>query len=271
MTVPTTACLCLGLCFVVAQLASAQVDTVRVRRHELVFVAGVSDGQRFDATASPLQFGGRGSSAIVAYAGTYGRTSVSASIDGAERHLAPITGVASTGGATASERLDEADAQATLSRRWESDARHGTFSVGANVTTSLAVTHHTYSDPSKTASDFALGLATLGPAVGWSQSIGHGAAQVDVSTPLIGVIDHPYSDIRTDDGSVRTIRVANVGAIRGLSGAVTYAVSARDRVGVLCTYRVRLLHFADVQPLRSVSQTLGIGIVTRWGQGAPRR
>jgi hypothetical protein len=261
MTVPTTAC----LVFLAAQFASAQVDTLRPRRHELMLVAGVSDGQRLDATASPLQFGGLGSSAVVAYTSTYDRTAVGASIDGAQRHLSVINGAA-----TASELLSETNAQATWTRRWESPARRGAFSVGADLTASLAVTHHTYTDPAKTASDFALGLVTLGPIVGWSQSIGRGAAQVDVATPLVGVIDHPYSDIRINDGSVRTVRVANVATIHGLSGALTYAVAARDRLSVLCTYRVRLLHVADVQPLRSVSQTFGVGIVTRWGEGRIR-
>lgn len=258
MTVPTAAC----LLFAAVQLASAQVDSVRPRRHEFLVAVSVSDGQRLDATASPLQFGGRGSGALVAYDVAYGRTSVGVSVDAAERHLAAISGQA-----TPSERLDEANAQATVTHRWESPARHGAFSLGADMTTSLTVTHHTYSDPAKTASDFGLGLATLGPIVGWSQSVGRGAARVEVTTPLIGIIDHPYSDIRTNDGSVRAVRVANVGAIRGLSGAVTYAVSSHDRVGLVCTYRVRLLHFADVQPLRSVSQTLGVGVVTRWGEG----
>jgi hypothetical protein len=85
---------------------------------------------------------------------------------------------------------------------------------------------------------------------------------------VIALADHPYSDTRSSD-SPTTLRFAGFPSLRGLNGALTYAPAEHRRVGVVYAYRFAVRDYADVQPLRTASQSLAIGIVTRFGRGAP--
>lgn len=58
-TALVSACLCIGF----AHAVSAQRDTSTARRNEVAVFTGLSQTQRFDATASPSTFSGRGNHA----------------------------------------------------------------------------------------------------------------------------------------------------------------------------------------------------------------
>src|SRR5256885_1844867 len=99
-------------------------------------------------------------------------------------------------------------------------------------------------------------LDTRSNAVARSEiAIGGGLASFDMSVPAIGWVDHPYSDARTTRSRIDA-RFATASTLRGMDGAVTYSPAALQRFGLEYSYRVRVFHYADVQPLRSVTQSL---------------
>jgi hypothetical protein len=140
------------------------------------------------------------------------------------------------------------------------------FSVGVDVATTVAVTTHHYDDPTNNVSDFYIGAVTLGPSATFRHAIGGGIAAFRLSVPAVGLVDHPYSDARTADARVDA-RFATANVLRGIETSVSYAPAATARFGIEYAYRLHMLDYADVQPLRSVSQSLSIGVVRRFGAG----
>ena len=88
--------------------------------------------------------------------------------------------------------------------------------------------------------------------------------QFRLSTPVIGLVDHPYSDLKVPNAA-DDFRAASIGSLRGLTGTVSYAPIDSRRFGLMWTDRVALVRYDDVQPVRAVSQTLTVGLVTRLG------
>jgi hypothetical protein len=265
-TTPMTACLCVAALFSVR----AQVEGAPRRNGELAVYAGIAQGEQLNATASPLTFRGRGFDGAVDYRRALrGERFVFAiSANGGMRSVTTIDGSGSSAAAAGSERITDGRITASLLRRFGGDSTGRGFAAGVAVATDLAVTAHRYADPTRHVSDFLAGFAMIGPSVSWRQPIGGGAARAQISVPLVALADHPYSDLRSDY-SPTSVRFAGPGTLRGLSGAVTYAPADRRRAGVVTAYRFSLLDYADVQPLRAVSQSLSVGVVVRFG-GASR-
>ena len=259
-----TACLCV----VAAQLATAQVDSARSLRTEFAVAVGIAHTERLDATASPVRFGGQGFDAVAHYRRTRGTLLLTASIDVGTRDLVPQARSEGTG-----ERLTSGDVHVSVLRQLgdrasRSSSRSG-IAVGVDVAATIDVSAHHYADPNASISDFLIGAVTVGPAVSWERRVAGGTALVHVTAPVVGFVDHPYSDTRAAEARV-TARFVTVREFRGLAGAIIYAPSVRRRVGIEYAYRFRLLGYADLQPVHSASQALSVGVVTRFGPLGPR-
>lgn len=254
-----TACLCV----VAAQLAAAQVDTARSLRTELAVAVGFAHTDRLDATASPVRFGGQGYDVVAHYRRTRGNLVVASSIDFGTRDLVPP---ARSDGPD--ERLTSGNVHVSVLRqlgdRASGASSRSGIAVGVNVAATIDVTAHHYADPNASVSDFLIGAVTLGPAVSWERRVAGGTALVHVTAPLVGFVDHPYSDTRAAEARVNA-RFVTVREFRGLAGAIVYTPAVRRRVGIEYAYRFRLLGYADLQPIHSASQALSVGVVTRFG------
>ncbi len=254
----TMACIC-----ATAQIAFAQVDPAP-SRSEIAVAVGVAQTNQFDATASPLQFGGHGLDFRSRYARTAGRWAFTAGFDGGLRSLTPDRSLT-----LGDERITQGEFRLDLQRALGA-SRTPAFSVGLALSTDVGVTAHHYDDPGQSVSNFVMGAITLGPSVGWRHAIGGGLARVNLSVPLVGIVDHPYTDVRAATSNF-DMHVVNASTLRGLSADLSYSPAALRRFGIEYGYRLRLLNYADVQPLRSMSQSLTIGVVRRFGRGGDER
>ena len=222
--------------------------------------AGFAWDDRRDDTASPLRFGGRGWSAALGYDRLVMNYSTLGWLDGGEQSL--------TSGATQStERLSSGALDVMLLRHVGAPASSRRIDLGLDVRTSLAITSHRYADPSLPSTTFAFGLFALGPAASVRQEIGGGVARASVSTPAIAWVDHPYSEIRSATSRVQ-MRFASITRLRAVDVGFSYAGNERRRIGVTYAYRLGVLRYDDVQPVRSITQTLSIGVTARLGRGS---
>lgn len=255
---PMTACLSVAA----FHIAFAQTDSLRAPHNDLVLSLGATQIEQLDATASPLRFGGQGYDATARYTRSSGLYTLSASLDGGPSRLSPLASPTHI-----TERVTAGELRIAIRRSLAESTPAARLSVGADVATMLSVTTHHYDDPTASVSDFVIGSITIGPSVAWRQSIGAGTGTIQFGVPLVGFVDHPYSDTRTATTLIDA-RFATASTIRGVSASVSYAPALSRRVGVEYAYRLRTLQYADVQPLRSVSQAISVGLVTRLGQNS---
>ena len=218
--------------------------------------AGIGQSDRVDMTASPIQFGGRGLDINGSFERSFGSLCVVASGRGGRKTLTPTTGSSSL------ERLTDGEMSITALRAFRTEASAPrALAFGAELHGEVAVTNHAYSDPEGTVSTYRLGLLSLGPAVRWRQPLLGGTAVVQLASPVLSLVDHPYtagtSDLR--------VQAASLGSLRGLQGLVSYELPPVHGLSLRATYRASGLWFDDVRPVRSLSQTLSIGIATRLG------
>ena len=252
-----TACLCAAF----HHALPAQSDTSSARHSAFTASTGVSHAARRDATASPSLFTGAGYDATVGYVQARGDHGLLLGVSlGLSQHHVNAVDVASA----ASERLTETALDARVLRPFTLPRSSGTMELGAMLSVDVANSEHQYADPSRRHADFYMASITLGPAVEWTRPALWGTWRAQLTSPLVGLASHPYSDTR---GALEPtkIRVTNLASLRGFTGAIGLIQAVRGRIGVECIYRVRALEYADVQPLRSVSQSLSVVIIARTG------
>ena len=220
--------------------------------------AGIGQSDRVDFSVSPVQFGGRGLDVSGSLERAVGSFCVTASGRGGKKTLTAVSGSSSV------ERLTEAEVAVSAfhALRPELEARR-MLSIGAELRGDLAVTNHAYGNSSdvQSVANFRVGTLTLGPAVRWRQQIGSGQAVAQIATPVFGVVDHPYVSGRDDP----RFQVVSLNALRGANGSLSYEFTPQKKMSVLATYRVSGMRFDDVRPVRSLTQTLTIGISTKLG------
>jgi hypothetical protein len=252
------------LCVVALSTLRGQTDRAPWQSGELGIFASVVQSEQLNATASPLTFRGRGYDAAADYRDALdgGRFMLALSADGGVRQVASNESAAS-----ATERVTQASLTGALLRQFARDSSARSFGAGIAMDVDFSMTAHRYADPTRRVADFLAAFMTLGPAASWRERIGGGSALLQVTMPMIALADHPYSDTRSDY-SPTDIRVTGLRTLRGINGALTYMPGERRHVGIGYAYRFSLLDYADVQPLRSASQSFAIGIVTRFGRGA---
>ena len=184
---------------------------------------------------------------------------VTAFANGGMRDLIPQVRNDRTG-----ERLTSGDVHVGVLRLLGDRTSRSGLAVGVDFAGSVDVTAHHYADPNSSVSDFLIGTATLGPAVSWERRLAGGTALVQMAAPIVGFVDHPYSDTRAAERRVDG-RFVTAQDFRGLTGAIIYSPAVTRRIGIEYAYRFRLLGYSDLQPVHSASQALSVGIVTRFG------
>jgi hypothetical protein len=261
MTRVKTAPLTAFVCVAIASAAHGQSDTASARPAELALFAGVSQGARLETTASPRTFGGPGFAASLDFHRSFSaqRWTFASSIGTDLRRFRPT--VSGEGG---DEQLVEGNLSTMLLRRISGGGGAASnFSMGLATELGVTRTVHRYADPASHISDFMFTSATMGPAVAWTRSIRGGVANIELSSPLIGLVDHPYADYRGN--TFDRVRVATAAELRGFSGTLRYAPAERAGFGLIYAYHFDLTRYADIQPMRSASQSFSIGIRKRFG------
>ncbi len=223
-------------------------------------LAGMSSAARFDATASPRTFAGLGSDGLLTWRQTPRSNGMEFTVAlGGSAQRFRAEGGRSSGSAT--EQLVTGELRGAALRSLIRSGDASMLSLGASLDGMFARTRHSYDDPSDRTADFIFASATLGPALASERSVGRGTARIDLASPLIGVVDHPFSDTRSGEPALR-VRVAGVAMLHGINGGFTYAPAPGRHIGLVYMYRFSLLAYEDVQPMRSASQSLSMGIVT---------
>jgi len=223
--------------------------------------AGIGQSDRVDMTASPMQFGGRGLDLSGSFEQSRGAFCILATGRGGAKTLRAVTSSA------ASERLMDGDASIAVLRSFGGgEASTRAFAVGAEARGTLAVTRHAYADFGQTVSSFRLGMVSLGPVLRWRERIGGGFAMAQLSSPVIAAVDHPYSSVITD-GASRNVRVASVNSLRGADLRVAYEPFAYRSMSLRATYNASVFRYDDASPVRSLTQSLNLGIVKRLAGG----
>ncbi|HVX38238.1 MAG TPA: hypothetical protein VHB25_01600 [Gemmatimonadaceae bacterium] len=215
----------------------------------LTLSAGVGQNDRVDATASPFQFRGRGLQLAAALVRAHGRFCLTVDGEGGAKLLA------SRQGTSATERLIEGDGGVgvlhTTSMR--------SLSLGVEARGLLAVTDHTYGDPRHIVATYRIGALSLGPALRWERPLFRGHAVVQLSSPLIALVDHPYVAVWTTDPEP-SFRLASLTQFRAGHAALSYEWSAWHGVASVASYRLTAVRYDDVHPLRSLSQDIVFGV-----------
>jgi len=114
-----------------------------------------------------------------------------------------------------------------------------------------------------------MSTATLEPAVAWTSPIRGGLARVQLTSPLIGLAQHPYSDVR-DGSTLSSVRVESVDRLRGATAALSYTSPLRRGFALTYSYRFKHLDYDDVQPFRSTSHGFAIGVTKHFTDAAGR-
>ena len=214
----------------------------------LTLAAGVGQNDRVDATASPLQFRGRGVELSASFAHSRGAVCIAADADGGTKLLSTREG------SSATERLAEADAGIAALRA----TSHHSLALGAELRGQIAVTDHAYDDPRHDVATYRVAAIAVGPALRWRRRIGRGDAIVQASSPLLALIDHPYMAVWTTDPEP-SFRLASLARYRGVHASFSYAWTTWHGVASVASYRLNGARYDDVHPLRALSQSLTIG------------
>ncbi len=204
-----------------------------------------------------MQFGGRGAEAILGFDHSIRGLCFLSSARGGRRTLS------STAGSSGSEQLIDTDVRMSLMKSFGArSVSRSAFAAGVELRANLAATTHTYTDPLRSTSTFRMGYASLGPSALWRFGIGRDAASIQLSSPLIAVVDHPYAPIWASD-AMPHLRGVSATSFRGVNGIIAYTLAPNRRVSTVATYGFSVMRYDDVRPVRAVTQTLSAGMRVR--------
>jgi hypothetical protein len=257
MATPLAVCLCVAAFGSVA----AQPSRPSSPRNDLAILGGLSRSSRLDATASPLPFAGIDRDIGVKYGRSFAGDAMVFSLASSfhEGRFTP-----ENASSLAVEQLTDGEVVGSVLRQI-AEPRGSRFALGAAATASVSLTRHQYADPTARISDFIIAASTLGPAASWTAPLGGGALEIDLTSPLVGLVDHPYSDTRSGSTLTR-IRLVGPATFQRVSGTITYTSPERHGMGLIYVYRCDRLSYADVQPFYAMSHSLSVGITKRLGK-----
>jgi hypothetical protein len=255
-----TIAVCLSFCC--AQRIGAQ--SAAAPSTELSVNAGVVQGASRDLSASPLNFDGMGGLLAITYHHD-GRTALEFSAVGGARALR-----SSSAGSLATEHVGQGQAELALLRSLLDERARYNVAVGGALTGNLALTEHAYADPSHRVADFVFGSSGIGPAASLRTRVGRGMFSTRLIIPVAAVVEHSYSVVNEHDAATDR-RFVTLKDFRAATATVSYASNAQRRFALSYLYRIDLLRYDDVQPVRAMTQSFSVGIATRFGSatGAP--
>lgn len=225
--------------------------------HGLAVSAGVLRVGQADETISPLHFVGSGVALDVGWRRTRGRTSLEAGFEGGAAILSPTDDSDGPG-----ERLARASARFAGMRGLGHARDGGAFALGVTARTFATVTGYRAASSLPMQSAYLFAGVTLGPLARWHAATPAGELAVEMSTGLVSWVDHPYGSI--DRGRpLLDFRLASPAALRNGSTRVVWTAASGRRLDLVASYRFDYLAYRDVQPVRSVGQSLSLGVRIR--------
>lgn len=126
------------------------------------------------------------------------------------------------------------------------------WSVGAAVHDRAESSTHTYATGSN--ADFQFETLTIGPFVRTTIGVRRGTITNDVSMPVAGVIDFPYSD--DNSNSFTHPSFAGAPSLFGVDDVLAYRVGPLDRPAFVFVYRVSYFRYALGTSRRDAHQSL---------------
>lgn len=220
---------------------------------------GLALNSRVDQVISSAQFGGHGVGVSLGHERTRRTYQVRSSISASIATLAPIAGDVSS-----TERTYSTDLTLEVLRAMQPGSTSG-VRLGAELRGSLFLTRHRYADPQRSMATFLVGTAAIGPAVSYHTSVAGGSGTIHLAIPMIGVVSHPYSGLKSDRRSLE-FRSASLATLRSLSAGASFSAFESRRFGVRYEYALRLMRYDDVQPVRAVTQSMRVGVERRLGR-----
>lgn len=222
---------------------------------DVTLSAGLTQDARADATVSPLHYQGLAPEYALTLGHRATRWDIAATIDGGS------TPMISADSGSGSARLDHGGFRLTVLRSESTPPLARGFAVGATLSARGDITAMRYDDTQSTVQHFGFGYAALGPTVRWLVGAPGGSARIELGTPLVALIDRPYSDLKSEP-SVFALRGGTPARFRAADGSIAYALG-----GFLLAYRFNYLRYDDSSPLRGVSQSFSLGVRSTFGGG----
>jgi hypothetical protein len=256
MAATTAACLVL-FC---SQVIAAQGTRAGESSTEVGVSAGVGQSMRRDLSASPLDFAGHGGDIGATLRHVAGLSTIELTLNGGQRSLQ-----SSSTASRATESVGQGQLSLALFRAVDgrSDCACG-VAIGAALSANMIATQHAYDDPTHRSSNFLFGSAGIGPAASWRVPVAGGFFDARLNVPLASVVGHSYSVINEHDAATNW-RPAMPNALRSATTTLAFTSAAKGRVGFTWRYRAEALRYDDVQPVRALTHSLSVGIVTRFG------
>jgi hypothetical protein len=144
-------------------------------------------------------------------------------------------------------------------------ATWGGLSLGADIRGTLVLTRHRYADPQNSRATFLVALATIGPAVAYHHDIAGGVAAIRAGVPVAGLVSHPYSGLKSDRRAVE-FDATSLASLRAAAIGASYSAFVARATSVRYEYELRFMRYDDIQPVRSASQSLRVGLEHRFGR-----
>lgn len=255
LVTPTLACLCAAL----ATRAQAQTSLAAPAERSFALATTFTAGDRIDATASPLTYGGTGVGGLARFESLHGRWLVATSLDGSRATYTPRSGAPTS----ASEWAVTGRLGASVIRQ-AAVVAGGRLGLGVSATSTGDVLDHHYADVDDTRSAFITAYGTLGVMSTWMRDVATGRLFVSLDAPFAGVVYQPYADARTEYASPR-LRSVSPRALRAADATLRYDFTVRGSTRLFSEYRLRAFGLHDVQPIRSLNQSLAVGFAKRFG------
>jgi hypothetical protein len=256
MAATTAACLVLSC----APHLAAQTLRVNEASTEVGVTAGIGQSIRRDLSASPLDFAGHGGNFAATFHHVTRRSIAEFSLSGGSQSLR-----SSSANSLASEHLGQGQFALALLRTLGDDKQCSCgISLGAALMANAMVTRHAYGDPTHRSSDFLFVTGGVGPAAAWRTRVSGGFFDARLLVPIASVVEHSYSVVNEHDAAAAW-RFASPGSLRAATATIAFASTADKRIGVTWSYRAELLRYDDVQPVRGLTHSLSVGVVTRFG------
>jgi hypothetical protein len=243
------ACYALLLCAPATEAQSAHATNQR----ELSISAGLAFSDRVDEVVSPSRFAGAGLDAGIGYASLGGKAAILVSLRGGTRALS------ASGAQRSGEQLTDGELHVSVFPVRGTSALGTRVMLGIDLQASAAVISHHYMDPEERTMSYVFGTMTLGPAIMLEHSLGAGTATVQLAVPVVGVVAQPYSAVWSSRPPL-DLHVATLGSLRSAAAAVAYRSPARYGVALLSEYRLSVMRYEHVLPVRGLSHSVAIGV-----------
>jgi hypothetical protein len=247
----------LSLACCVLRVSTSQAQASReVSQRDLHVTAGITLSDRIDRVVSPSRFSGAGLDAAVGYVGVGRTMTFIVSARGGARTLA------SSGAQQSDERVTEGDVHLIALTALAPHALGTSVAFGVDMQTTAALIAHRYMDPTARTMSYVFGSMMVGPAVLIERRVGDGSATAQLSVPVAGIVAQPYSAVWSERSPL-ALRLATLNSLQSASAVATYQSAARHGVSMLYEYRVGVMRYEHVLPVRGLSQSVSAGIARR--------